>query len=66
MRRFTGCLLLLASVVTVFVTIGTVLVGRTLTGSGVAPLNLPLIGAILLIAFLVYCVGMALLTSIRR
>lgn len=66
MRRFAGCLLLLASVVTIFVTIATILVGRTLTGGGTAPLNLPLIGAILLAAFLIYCVGMALLTSIRR
>ncbi len=66
MRRFAGCLLLLASVVTIFVTIATILVGRTLTSGGATPLNLPLIGAILLAAFLVYCVGMALLTSIRR
>lgn len=64
MRRLAGCLLLLASVVTVFVTIGTALVGRTLNAA--APLNLPLIGAILLAAFLAYCAGMALLTSIRR
>ncbi|HLZ22044.1 MAG TPA: hypothetical protein VKQ30_07975 [Ktedonobacterales bacterium] len=63
MRRIAGCLLLLASVVTIFVTVATALVGRALAGG--APLNLPLIGAILLAAFLVYCAGMALLTSIR-
>lgn len=64
MRRVAGCALLLASVVTIFVAIGTALVGRTLNAG--APLNVPLLVGIVLVAFLGYCVGMALLTSIRR
>jgi uncharacterized integral membrane protein len=64
MRRIAGCGLLLASVIAIFVTIATALVGRTLNSG--AALNLPLIGIILVVAFVGYCVGMALLTSIRR
>lgn len=64
MRRIAGCGLLLASVIAIFVTIATALVGRTLNSG--SPLNLPLIGIILVVAFVGYCVGMALLTSIRR
>lgn len=64
MRRVAGCALLLASVITIFVTLATALVGRALDSG--ASLNISLIVAILLVAFLAYCVGMALLTSIRR
>ena len=63
MRRAAGCFLLLLSVVTVFVTIASALLARTVdTG---AAFNLPLIGGVLVLAFIAYCVGMSLLTSIR-
>ncbi|HEX8034408.1 MAG TPA: hypothetical protein VF510_11195 [Ktedonobacterales bacterium] len=62
MRRATGCLLLLASVMAAFTVIASALVGQTLTGA--STINLPLDGAILLIAFVVYCVGMSLLSAI--
>lgn len=62
MRRVAGCLLLLMSVVAVLVTIASFLLARTLdTGASV---NLPLIGGVLILAFIAYCVGMSLLTSI--
>ncbi|HEX6818959.1 MAG TPA: hypothetical protein VF120_11335 [Ktedonobacterales bacterium] len=64
MRRVAGCALLLASVVAIFVTLATALVGHALDAG--ASLNVPLIGAIVVVAFLAYCAGMALLTSIRR
>ncbi len=62
MRRAIGCTLLLASVIAAFTIIASALVGQALTGA--SPINLPLDGAILLIAFIVYCVGMSLLSSI--
>ncbi|MGZ3680312.1 MAG: hypothetical protein ACXWQR_17420 [Ktedonobacterales bacterium] len=62
MRRATGCVLLLVSVMAAFTVIASALVGQTLTG--VSTINLPLDGGILIIAFVVYCVGMSLLSSI--
>lgn len=62
MRRAIGCMLLLASVMAAFTVIASALVGQTLTGT--STINLPLDGGILLIAFIIYCVGMSLLSSI--
>lgn len=62
MRRAIGCMLLLASVMAALTVIASALVGQTLTGA--STINLPLDGGILLIAFIVYCVGMSLLSSI--
>lgn len=62
MRRAIGCLLLLASVIAAFTLVASVLVGQALTSS--VSINLPLDGGILLAAFVVYCVGMSLLSSI--
>lgn len=64
MRRVIGCGLLLASVMTIFVTIAVALVGHALNSG--APLNVPLVVGVVLGAFAAYCVGMALLTSLRR
>lgn len=55
-------MLLLASVMAAFTVIASALVGQTLTST--STVNLPLDGGILLIAFVVYCVGMSLLSSI--
>lgn len=63
MRRAVGCLLLLMSVATVFVTIASTLLARTVDAS--ANVNLPLIVGVLALAFIAYCVGMSLLTSIQ-
>lgn len=62
MRRAIGCMLLLASVMAAFTIIASALVAQTLTGA--STFNLPLYGGILLIAFIAYCVGMSLLSSI--
>lgn len=62
MRRAVGCLLLLMSVATVFVTIASVLLARTLDTS--TSVNVPFIGGVLVLAFIAYCIGMSLLTSI--
>lgn len=63
MRRAVGCLLLLMSVATVFVTIASSLLARAVDAG--ASVNLPLIVGVLVFAFIAYCVGMSLLTSIR-
>ena len=62
MRRVAGCLLLLLSVTAVFVTLGSFLLARTVDAG--ASVNLPLVLGVLALAFLAYCVGMSLLTSI--
>lgn len=62
MRRAIGCMLLLASVMAAFTVIASALVGQALTGASTA--NLPLDGGILLVAFVIYCIGMSLLSSI--
>lgn len=64
MRRVLGCGLLLASVITIFTVIAATLIGHTLSGG--TPINVPLIVGVVLGAFVTYCVGMALLTSLRR
>jgi hypothetical protein len=64
MRRVLGCLLLLASVMTLFVVIAAALVARALDPS--AALNVPLIVGVLVLAFAAYLAGMMLLTSMRR
>lgn len=56
--------MLLASMMAIFVTIAAALVGHTLNSG--APVNVPLVVGIVLGAFVAYCVGMALLTSLRR
>lgn len=61
-RRAIGCMFLLASVMAAFTVIASALVGQTLTGA--SNINLPLDGGILLVAFVIYCVGMSLLSSI--
>lgn len=55
-------MLLLASVMAAFTVIASALVGQALTGA--STINLPLDGGILLVAFVVYCTGMSLLSSI--